>query len=251
MPEGAPTRLQSLMEIRLQKILAQAGYGSRRNCENLITEKRVTVNGTVASLGMKADPERDTITVDHIPIREPEEIRYILLYKPQGVLSTVSSPDSRPTVRSLIDLPGHLYPVGRLDLDSEGLILLTNDGVLTHQLTHPSFEHEKEYHVEVVPRPLENQLTAWRKGIILDDGSLTQPAEVSIEHQSSEGAWLRVILREGKNRQIRRMAESSGLQVIRLIRVRIATLKLGDLLPGEWRELDQKEIIKLQSLISN
>ena len=251
MPEGAPTKLQSLMEIRLQKILAQAGYGSRRNCEDLIKEKRVAVNGVVASLGLKADPELDNITVDLVPIREPEDIRYILLHKPKGVLSTVSSPDSRPTVRSLVDLPGRLYPVGRLDLDSEGLILLTNDGVVTHQLTHPSFEHEKEYHVEVAPRPLENQLTAWRKGIILEDGSLTQPAGVWIEHQDSEGAWLRVILKEGKKRQIRRMAECSGLQVLRLIRVRMANVKLGDLLPGEWRELDQKEINELQSLLSD
>ena len=239
------------MEIRLQKILAQAGYGSRRYCEKLITEQRVNLNGALASLGMKADPDRDRITVDQIPIRDPEEHRYILLHKPRGVLSTVSSPDRRPTVRSLVNLPGRLYPVGRLDLDSEGLVLMTNDGVLTHQLTHPSFEHEKEYHVEVTPRPRENQLAAWRKGIILEDGSLTQPAGVSIEHQDPDGAWLRVILKEGKNRQIRRMAESSGLQVRRLIRVRLASLTLGDLLPGEWRELDQEEVFELVNLLSD
>ncbi|MFN2281109.1 MAG: pseudouridine synthase [Anaerolineales bacterium] len=239
------------MEIRLQKILAQAGYGSRRHCEDLISQGRVQVNGVNASLGMKADPERDSITVNQIPIREPEGYQYILLHKPKGVLSTVSSPDRRPTVRSLIDLPGRIYPVGRLDLHSEGLILMTNDGVLTHQLTHPSFEHEKEYRVQVTPRPQENQLRAWQKGIILEDGSLTRPAQVWIEHQDSEGAWLGVILKEGKKRQIRRMAECSGLSVVRLIRVRMANLVLGDLLPGEWRKLDQKEVNELQSLLSD
>jgi 23S rRNA pseudouridine2605 synthase len=239
------------MEIRLQKILAQAGYGSRRHCEGLISEERITVNGVVATLGTKADPETDSITVDNLPIRDPEQKQYVILHKPKGVLSTLSSPDNRPNVRSLVDLPGHLYPVGRLDLDSEGLILLTNDGVLTHQLTHPRFEHEKEYHVEVKPLPSENQLSAWRKGIILDDGTLTRPAEVWIEHQSSEGAWLKVILKEGKNRQIRRMAESTGLQVQRLIRVRLANLVLSDLLPGKWRELDGNEIKELKSLLSD
>jgi 23S rRNA pseudouridine2605 synthase len=166
------------------------------------------------------------------------------------VLSTVKSPFSQATVRSIVDLPERVYPVGRLDQDSEGLILLTNDGKMTHQLTHPSFEHEKEYRVRVVPCPQEKQLAAWRKGIILDDGIRTQPAKVSIENQDSTGAWLRVILKEGKKRQIRRMAECSGLQVDRLIRVRIASLTLGELSPGKWRELTKEEIIELQSLIS-
>lgn len=239
------------MEIRLQKILAQAGYGSRRSCEDLIRSKRVSINGKIASLGMKADPERDTITVDQIPIRGPEKRLYILINKPKGVLSTVSSPDNRPTVRSLVDLPERLFPVGRLDLDSEGLILLTNDGVLTHQLTHPSFEHEKEYRVKVAPQPQKEQLTAWQKGIILDDGSLTQPAKVWIDDQDTNGTWLGVTLKEGKNRQIRRMAESSGLQVLELIRVRMASLHLGNLLPGEWRELIKNEINELRSLLSD
>ena len=239
------------MEIRLQKILAQAGYGSRRTCEDLISQERVTVNGDTASLGMKADPERDTITVDQIPINKPESKQYILLHKPKGVLSTVSTPDRRPTVRALVDLPGRLYPAGRLDLHSEGLILLTNDGVLTHQLTHPSFEHEKEYRVQVVHPPREDQLAAWRKGLFLDDGELTRPAEVWIDHQDSESTWLGVILKEGKKRQIRRMAERTGLHVLRLIRIRMATLTLGDLLPGEWRKLGQNEIIELQNLLSD
>ncbi|MCJ7735590.1 MAG: pseudouridine synthase, partial [Anaerolineales bacterium] len=129
------------METRLQKILAQAGYGSRRSCEELILDGRVVVNGEIASLGMKADPGRDKISVDGKSLVSPEKNIYIMLHKPKGVLSTVSSPDKRPTVRSLVNRPGRIYPVGRLDMISEGLILMTNDGKLTHQFTHPSFEH--------------------------------------------------------------------------------------------------------------
>lgn len=239
------------MEIRLQKILAQAGYGSRRKCEVLIQQERVQVNGKTASLGSKADPEQDSITIDEIPIREPEKKTYILLHKPKGVLSTVSAPDKRPTVRSLVDLPGRLYPVGRLDLDSEGLILLTNDGLLTYQLTHPSFDHEKEYRVQILHPPNKSQLKAWRAGIVLDDGSRTRPAQVWIEHQDGKGAWMGVILKEGKKRQIRRMADSTGLQVQRLIRVRMANLKLGDLPSGSWRKLYKSEIDELQHLVTD
>ena len=237
------------MEIRLQKILAKAGYGSRRGCEVLISEGRVTINGKNASLGNKADPQLDLITVDGIPISVPEKNQYIMLHKPKGVVSTVSGPDRRPTVRSLVNIPGQLYPVGRLDINSEGLILMTNDGILTYQLTHPSYEHEKEYRVLVRPRPNENQLNAWRKGLILDDGSLTLPAKVWVEHKDSMGTWLGVILKEGKKRQLRRMAEVTGLQVKRLIRTRLANLILGELLPGEWRELKPDEINNLHDLI--
>ncbi|MCJ7715165.1 MAG: rRNA pseudouridine synthase, partial [Anaerolineales bacterium] len=237
------------METRLQKILAHAGYGSRRSCEELILDGRVVVNGEIASLGMKADPDLDKISVDGKPLQSPEKKLYIMLHKPKGVLSTVSSPDKRPTVRSLVNRPGRLYPVGRLDLISEGLILMTNDGELTHQLTHPSFEHEKEYRVLVRPTPQKNQLGAWSKGIMLDDGTITKPAQVWIERKDADVAWLGVILKEGKKRQIRRMAESSGLVVLRLIRIRIGSLVLGDLLPGEWRELTADEITQLQDLI--
>ena len=237
------------MENRLQKILAQAGYGSRRSCEVLISEGHVSVNSIQASLGDKADPDHDQIMVDGIPISTPETTRYIMLHKPKGVISTVSGPDRRPTVRSLIDLPGRLYPVGRLDFNSEGLILMCNDGILTHQLTHPSFEHEKEYRILVHPRPNKQQLSSWRKGMILEDGSCTRPAQTWIEHKDPEGTWLGVILKEGKKRQLRRMAESSGLKVNRLIRIRIGNLVMGELLPGEWRELTGEEIRHLQSLI--
>ncbi len=234
------------MKTRIQKILAQAGYGSRRSCEILISEQRVKVNGIVASLGMKADQNEDEITVDGKPIPSPEQQRYIILHKPKGVLSAVKSSDRRPTVRSLINLPERLYPVGRLDFNSEGLILMTNDGELTNQLTHPRYKHEKEYRVLVPNKPSEKQLNAWRKGIILDDKSRTLPAEVWIEKHDRDGTWLGVILKEGKNRQIRRMGESSGLLVKRIIRVRISSLKLGELKSSEWRDLTLKEINDLK-----
>lgn len=237
------------MENRLQKILAQAGYGSRRSCEVLISEGRVSVNGKTASLGDKANPEEDQISVDGVLVSSPEKLQYLMLHKPKGVLSTVTAPDRRPTVRSLIDLPGRLYPVGRLDLNSEGLILMTNDGILTHHLTHPNFKHEKEYRLLIHPQPNEQQLNIWRKGMTLEDGSRTQPAQTWIEQKNPAGTWMRVILKEGKKRQLRRMAESTGLKVKRLIRTRIGNLRLGDLLPGEWRELTDEEIKQLKSLI--
>lgn len=239
------------MEIRLQKILAQAGYGSRRKCEQLILEGRVAVNGMPAELGQKADPEQDLITVNQLPIAKPEAKTYILLHKPRGVISAVSSPDRRPTVRSLIDQPGRLYPVGRLDVNSEGLLLMTNDGLITDRLTHPRYEHEKEYRVLVSPRPTDAQLSAWAQGMFLEDGSLTSPARVWIEHKDAEGAWMGVILKEGKKRQLRRMAECSGLEVRRLIRIRMANLTLGELLPGQWRFLQEQEIEELQRLIKD
>ncbi len=237
------------MKIRLQKILAQAGYGSRRSCEELIRQDRVRVNGILATLGIQADPLVDIILVDGNHLIPPEKLNYIMLNKPQGALSTVSSPDSRPTVRSLIDLPGRLYPVGRLDVSSEGLILMTNDGELTNLLTHPRYQHEKEYRVLVTGHPTEQKLNGWRKGVILDDGTLTSPVQVWIVDKNPNQTWLGVILKEGKKRQIRRMAEVSELTVTRLIRIRIATLVLGELQPAEWRRLNQQEIDDLRSLM--
>lgn len=237
------------MKIRLQKILAQAGYGSRRSCEELIRQDRVRVNGILATLGIQADPLVDIILVDGNHLIPPEKLNYIMLNKPQGALSTVSSPDSRPTVRSLIDLPGRLYPVGRLDVSSEGLILMTNDGELTNLLTHPRYQHEKEYRVLVTGHPTEQKLNGWRKGVILDDGTLTSPVQVWIVDKNPNQTWLGVILKEGKKRQIRRMAEVSKLTVTRLIRIRIATLVLGELQPAEWRRLNQQEIDDLRSLM--
>ncbi|OQY36121.1 MAG: hypothetical protein B6I38_00365 [Anaerolineaceae bacterium 4572_5.1] len=236
------------MEDRLQKILARAGYGSRRACEELIVDRRVKVNGTIATLGMKADREKDEITVDNRPISQKESLKYIAFNKPLGVLSTVGANDPRPTVRDFVHVSGRLYPVGRLDVDSEGLILMTNDGELTNRLTHPKYKHEKEYRVQVAGSPTQAQLTAWQDGITLDDGQHTLPADVRIESQEKKSTWLRVILREGRNRQIRRMGASSNLPVQRIIRVRIANLRLNDLPTRKWRYLTSKEIKDLKNI---
>ncbi len=234
------------MDERLQKILARAGYGSRRACEDYLTAGRVTVNGQVAKLGEKADANMDHIMVDGQLIKVQDAFIYIAIYKPRGVLSTVTAPDPRPTVRDLVDLPGQFYPVGRLDVDSEGLILLTNDGELANRLTHPRYEHEKEYRVLVATRPDNEQLEAWRRGIVLEDGYRTRPAHVSLTATSGKGAWLRVVLREGRKRQIRETGSRLGLPVVKIIRVRIGSLELGSLKPREWRKLSDAEIATLR-----
>jgi 23S rRNA pseudouridine2605 synthase len=233
-------------EERLQKILARAGFGSRRSCEELIRAGRVFVNGKPAVLGSKADPEKDMLQVDGVQIKHSEPPVYIALYKPRGVLSTVSAPDPRPTVRDLVELPGHFYPVGRLDVDSEGLILLTNDGELANRLTHPRYGHEKEYRVLVAKHPDEEQINNWRRGIVLEDGYRTAPAQVNVESFSGKGAWLRVIMREGRKRQIREIGFSIGLPVVKIIRVRIGSLLLGALKPREWRHLTAQEVDALK-----
>lgn len=235
-------------EERLQKILARAGFGSRRSCEQLILASRVRINGEPAVLGSKADPIRDAITVDGQRIPNQPAPVYVMLHKPQGVLSDVETHgDPRQTVRDLIPLPGHLFSVGRLDYESEGLILLTNDGELANQLTHPRYGHEKEYRVMVTHRPDDAQLQAWRRGIVLEDGYRTAPAEVRLESAGAgKGVWLRVVLREGRKRQIREMGKLTGLPVQRIIRVRMGSLLLGNLKPGEWRHLSVDEVRQLK-----
>jgi 23S rRNA pseudouridine2605 synthase len=234
------------MEERLQKILSRAGLGSRRACEELITKGRVAVNGQIATLGMKADPSKDKITVNEKPIEVGVDLVYIAVNKPRNVISAASPQDNRKCVRDLVEVPGHMYPVGRLDVDSEGLILLTNDGELTNRLTHPSFMHEKEYKVLVARRPDDKQLAAWRSGVVLDDGYRTKPAKVKISGMYGKGTWLYVILTEGKKRQIREMGRLTGLPVARIIRLRIDSLTLGKLKPGQWRHLTPQEIAALK-----
>jgi 23S rRNA pseudouridine2605 synthase len=236
------------MEERLQKILAQAGYGSRRACEELIKAGRVNVNGKVATIGSKADSATDRILVDRQPIKTPERLMYIALYKPRGVVSAVTSPAPRLTVRSLVPLPGTLYPVGRLDVDSEGLILLTNDGELANRLTHPRFGHEKEYRVLVARRPDPQQLATWRRGVVLEEGCRTAPADVHIEATKGKGAWLRIVMQEGRKRQIREIGSLLGLPVVKIIRVRIGNLQIGLLKAGQWRELTAQEVDALRKL---
>ena len=234
------------MEERIQKILAYAGYGSRRACEDLISAGRVTVNGQVAHLGSKADLAKDQVKLDGKLVKPPEAFQYIALYKPRGVLSTVTAPDPRPTVRDLVPVKGNLYPVGRLDVDSEGLILLTNDGELANQLTHPRFGHEKEYRVLVARHPDEKQLTAWRHGVVLEDGYHSAPAQVEVDIHSGKGTWVRVIMQEGRKRQIRDTCRQIGLPVVSIIRVRIGNLRLGTLKSGQWRLLTPNEIMGLK-----
>ena len=234
------------MEERLQKILASAGYGSRRACEDLVIAGRVTVNGLVARIGTKADIQKDQVKLDGQLVKAPEAFQYIAIYKPRGVLSTVTSPDTRPTVRDLIPIRGSIYPVGRLDVDSEGLILMTNDGELANQLTHPRYGHEKEYRVLVARHPDEKQLTTWRHGVVMEDGYHTAPAQVEVEIHSGKGTWLRVIMKEGRKRQIRDTCRQIGLPVVSIIRIRIGSLRLGSLKPSEWRHLTSPEILGLR-----
>ena len=233
---------------RLQKILAHAGYGSRRACEDFITAGRVRVNGQLAELGQKADPATDKITVDGKPIAAAEMLTYIALYKPRNVLSTVEKEkdDDRRTVRDLVEESGHLYPVGRLDYESEGLILMTNDGDLANRLTHPRYGHEKEYRVLLAKRPDAEQVEAWKRGVILEDGYKTQPVEVRFETSQGKGAWVRVIMGEGRKRQIRETCKQLGLPVVRIIRVRIGTLRIGNLKPRQWRHLYADEVDALK-----
>jgi 23S rRNA pseudouridine2605 synthase len=237
------------MQERLQKILAQAGYGSRRACEEFIVAGRVRVNGQVAELGQKADPAIDHITLDGKPLPKIERLVYIALNKPRFVLSTVEreDDDTRETVIDLVDVRERVYPVGRLDLESEGLILLTNDGDLTNRLTHPRFGHEKEYRVLVARRPDEEQLAAWRRGVVLEDGYKTAPANVYISEMQGKGAWLRVVMGEGRKRQIREICAMLGLPVVRIVRVRIGSLRLGNLKSREWRFLREDEVEALKN----
>jgi 23S rRNA pseudouridine2605 synthase len=226
---------------RLQKILAQAGLGSRRTAEDLIAQGRVTVNGVVATLGTRADPEADAIEVDGALVGVRQGLVHYLLNKPAGVVTTASDPQGRPTVVGLVPTTPRVFPVGRLDADTEGLLLLTNDGDLAHRLTHPSFGVEKEYLADVEGTPARGALRRLREGVDLDDGR-TAPAKVSLVGDHS----LRITIHEGRNRQVRRMAEAVGHPVRRLVRVRIGPLSDRRLAPGDWRELTQSEVRSLE-----
>lgn len=236
------------MEERLQKIMAQAGLGSRRDCEEYIIAGRVRVNGAVVVIGQKADPAVDSISVDGRTIKPAQQKIYIALHKPRYVLSTVDAEqgDSRQTVRSLVEVSERLYPVGRLDFESEGLVLMTNDGELAQRLTHPSHGHSKEYRVLLARHPDVEQIATWQRGVVLEDGYKTQRAEVRIESLAGKGAWVRIIMREGRKRQIREIGAILALPVVRIVRVRIGNLLIGNLKPGEWRYLTSSEIVALK-----
>ena len=230
---------------RVQKILAAAGYGSRRACEKLIEAGRVKVNGKVIHLGDQADPTKDSISVDGKLIRKTIEKIYIALNKPKGYLSDIDLNHPRPTVNDLIGISEPLFAVGRLDLDSEGLILMTNDGKMANRLTHPRYEHEKEYEVFVITQPDQEQLDIWRRGVVMEDGYRTLPAKVEVINNANNGSWLRITLKEGKKRQIRKVGSRIGMPVGKIKRVRIGPLKLGKLRSGEWRYLTEREVQKL------
>jgi len=273
------------MSERLQKILSRAGVASRRASERLMIEGRVSVNGTtVRELGSKADPDRDDIRVDGRRIRLPDRHRYLLLYKPRGYVTTRSDPQQRPTVIDLVGVRDYIYPVGRLDFDSEGLLVLTNDGDLAARLTHPSHGLERVYEARVLGVPDERDLARLRRGIVLE-GRPTGPSEVRLlagsHHPSASprsgqaradararglpvrggaapratgrdrnrppaNATLLISVREGRNRQVRKMCEAIGHPVDRLRRVAIGPIRDGRLKPGEWRELTPDEVKRLR-----
>jgi 23S rRNA pseudouridine2605 synthase len=227
-------------EERLQKVLARAGFGSRRRCEELITSRRVLVNGEVPILGAKVDLERDEVILDGTRVVVSDANVYYLLNKPVGILTTASDPQRRKTVMSLVPKNPRVFSVGRLDMNTEGLLLLTNDGTFAHQLQHPSFGIEKEYLVELAETPSDSAISQLRKGIELDDG-LTAPARVS--RVGDKG--LRIVIHEGRNRQVRRMCEEVGYNIKRLVRTRIGSIVDQKLRPGEWRDLKPQEVHEL------
>ncbi len=229
------------MEERLQKILSAAGVCSRRQAEEYLLQGRVRVNGRVAGLGDKADPERDTVTFDGADVIKPDTLTYIMLHKPRGTVTTLSDDKGRPTVAHLVaDCPVRVWPVGRLDWDSEGLLLLTNDGGLTNRLLHPSHEVEKEY-IVTVQGDVDAALPILEGPMELDGVPLS-PARVKVLGQNR----LSIVIHEGKNRQVRRMCALAGLEVLRLKRVREGGLTLGDLPKGQWRPLTAQEVQALE-----
>ncbi len=228
---------------RLQKVMAARGHASRRACEELIEEGRVTVNGEVAVLGRRVHDD-DVIAVDGTPIERQAELVYYVLHKPLGVLSSAKDPHGRPVVVGLVPPEPRVFPVGRLDADTEGLLLLTNDGRITHRITHPSFGVEKEYVAEVHGRPTDAQLALLRKGIELDDG-VTAPARVWRVRPST----IHVVLHEGRNRQVRRMFEAIDHPVLHLVRTRIGPVADDTLGSGGWRPLRPEEVAALHRAV--
>ena len=231
-------------EVRLQKFLAEQGVASRRKSEELIMAGKVKVNGHVAQIGQKINPRKDLVTVGKQKITSVKNRKmiYIMLHKPRGYVTTVSDEQNRKTVMDLVsDIDERIYPVGRLDKDSEGLLILTNDGSFTNAMTHPSHNYSKVYRVTVRPKITDEILYNLRSGIEID-GKKTAPCEVTVLTTEENRVVLEIILKEGRNRQIRKMCESQGLEVARLKRTAIGSLKLGMLPQGKYRELSEKEV---------
>lgn len=233
---------------RLQKVLARAGFGSRRSCEELISAGRVRVNGELASLGRRVDVAHDAIEVDGARLSVLPGLVHYMLNKPLGVVTTADDPQGRRTVTALVPDDPRVFPVGRLDSATEGLLLLTNDGELAQRLTHPSFGVEKEYLAKVEGIPDRGALRRLREGVELEDG-LTAPAKVGVVGDPRDGV-LRIVVHEGRNRQVRRMCEAIGHPVVRLVRIRVGPLTLRGLDPGDWRPLSKGEVLALSEQAS-
>ena len=232
-------------KVRLQKFLAESGVASRRKSEELIEQGKVKVNGRLAMIGDKINPKKDTVTVSGKKIIKTKNFTYVLLHKPRGFITTMSDERDRKCVAELIkDVPGRVYPVGRLDKDSEGMLLFTNDGEFANAMTHPTKHVPKTYRVTVRPGIDDEQITALTTGVIIDDRK-TAPASVRVVTKEEGRVVLEIILYEGRNRQIRKMCESVGLEVARLKRTAIGSIKLGMLKQGDWRELHEDEVRKL------
>lgn len=235
---------------RIQKVMAEQGMCSRRAAEQIISEGRVKVNGHPVQLGDKMDINRDVLSVDgqRIRLEKKQEYHYLMLHKPRGFVTTTSDERGRKTVMDLVsEYPVRVFPVGRLDKDSEGLLLLTNDGNFANLMMHPSHGVSKLYRVTVRPRAEEEQVVALSKGVTLDDGTVTQPAVVNVVVDEPGRTVMEMTIKEGKNREIRRMCEAVGLEVIRLRRNAMGAVKMGMLQPGQYRELTKSEVAALRA----
>lgn len=231
-------------DVRLQKFMAECGVASRRKSEELIEMGKVKINGHVAQIGDKVNPKRDIVTVRGKKINKADRMYYFMLNKPRGYVTTVSDELGRKTVMDLVDCKARIYPVGRLDKDSEGLLILTNDGSFANALTHPKHNYAKVYRVTVRPSVNDEILDKLRNGIEID-GRMTAPCDVNIITEEEGRVVLEFILREGRNRQIRKMCEAVNLEVARLKRISIGPVKLGMLQTGKYRELTDNEVKKL------
>lgn len=235
---------------RLQKYLAHAGIGSRRSCEEIILKGKVKVNGKiVTTLGTKVNPTRDNIEVNNQLITNKEDKVYLLLNKPDGYVTTVKDPRGRPTVIDLIEnINKRIYPVGRLDYETEGLLLLTNDGKLAYRLTHPSYKIDKVYEALVKGNPTKEKLSKLRNGIELEDG-ITEPAKVKVLKKFSDKTLLEITIHEGRNRQVRRMCRAINHPILNLKRTQIGPLQLGNIPKGNFRTLKPSEIKRLKKAV--
>lgn len=239
------------MEERLQKFLAEAGVASRRKAEELIAQGKIQVNGeTVTEMGRKIDPKKDEVTYQGKPVRAKEELVYLMLHKPEGYVTTAKEQFGRPAVLDLIkNVDARIFPVGRLDYDTSGLLLLTNDGALTYKLTHPKHDVDKTYRAKLHGVPDEGALQKFRRGVVLD-GRKTKPAKIQILEKDKEHrfCWVEIVIHEGRNRQGRKMCDAIHHPVAQLKRVATGELRLGDLPKGKYRSLTPKEIKYLRQL---